>query len=68
MTTLEHIPVMCDEVVKLLNPQKDKIYVDATFGQGGYSQQILSKTNCCVVGIDRDKEAVKYAKIVKKKI
>ena len=67
MTTLEHIPVMCDEVVKLLNPQKDKIYVDATFGQGGYSQQILSKTNCCVVGIDRDKEAVKYAKIVKKK-
>ncbi len=67
MTTLEHIPVMCDEVVKLLNPQKDKIYVDATFGQGGYSQQILSKTNCCVVGIDRDKEAIKYAQILKKK-
>ena len=67
MTRQDHIPVMCDEVLEFLNPQKNKTYVDATFGQGGYSKQILSKANCCVVGIDRDKEAKKYAKIIKKK-
>tara|TARA_B100000989_G_scaffold297483_1_gene283379 strand:+ start:919 stop:1848 length:930 start_codon:yes stop_codon:yes gene_type:complete len=67
MTRQDHIPVMCDEVLEFLNPQKNKTYVDATFGQGGYSKQILSKTNCCVIGIDRDKEAKKYAKIIKKK-
>ena len=67
MTPDDHIPVMCDEVIKLLNPQKNKTYVDATFGQGGYSRKILSNTNCCVVGIDRDKEAFKYAEIIKKK-
>lgn len=56
-----HIPVMLDEVIDLLNIQKDKIYIDATFGRGGYSNAIL-KSGGKVIAIDRDIKAVEYAK------
>jgi len=50
----KHIPVMLDEVIKALAPAKGKVYVDATFGNGGYSEAILNKAECKVVAIDRD--------------
>ncbi|MBL0941190.1 MAG: 16S rRNA (cytosine(1402)-N(4))-methyltransferase RsmH [Alphaproteobacteria bacterium] len=55
----KHIPVMVQEVVSGLMPHDGGIYVDGTFGQGGYSQAILMAANCQVWGIDRDPEAVK---------
>ena len=36
-----HIPVLLQEVIRLLSPSPNKIYVDATFGAGGYSRSIL---------------------------
>ena len=36
-----HIPVMLPEVLETLAPVNDEIYVDATFGAGGYSRAIL---------------------------
>ena len=57
---------MCSEVVNFLDPQKDGIYVDATFGQGGYSRKILLKSDCRLIGIDRDKESEQFALSVKK--
>jgi 16S rRNA (cytosine1402-N4)-methyltransferase len=49
-----HIPVMLSEVLQYLNPQKGEIYVDATFGNGGYSKAILEAADCKVIALDRD--------------
>lgn len=49
-----HIPVMLTEVLQCLNPQDGKIYVDATFGFGGYSEAILQAADCKVIALDRD--------------
>ena len=57
---------MCSEVINFLNPQKNGIYVDATFGQGGYSKGILHKSECRLIGIDRDKESEQFALPFKK--
>ncbi|MBO6281285.1 MAG: 16S rRNA (cytosine(1402)-N(4))-methyltransferase RsmH [Alphaproteobacteria bacterium] len=49
-----HIPVMLDEVLATLQPKKGEIYVDATFGNGGYTQAILEAAGCKVIALDRD--------------
>ncbi len=57
-----HIPVMLDEVLRALQPQDGKIYVDGTFGAGGYTRAILESAGCTVYAVDRDPEA--YARAV----
>jgi len=52
--TSRHIPVMLDEVLLYLAPKDGEIYVDATFGNGGYSEAILQAANCKVIALDRD--------------
>ncbi len=52
-----HAPVMLTEVVEALAPRADAVYVDATFGAGGYARAILDAAHCVVFGIDRDPEA-----------
>ena len=37
MSSPRHIPVMLNEVLDTLKPEAGKIYIDATFGNGGYS-------------------------------
>ena len=59
---LSHFPVMVNEVVTFLEPQSEKIYLDCTFGQGGYSKKILDSANCNVLAIDRDLKSKEYAK------
>lgn len=49
-----HIPVMLDEVLEYMAPRDGGVYVDGTFGAGGYTRGILDKANCKVIGIDRD--------------
>jgi 16S rRNA (cytosine1402-N4)-methyltransferase len=46
-------------VLAALAPRDDAVYVDATFGAGGYSEAILGAARCRVFGIDRDPDAVK---------
>ena len=50
----KHIPVMLKEVLEHLQPKAGEIYVDATFGNGGYTEAILKKADCKVIAIDRD--------------
>ncbi len=61
-----HIPVLLDEVINALSLTKNEVYVDATFGLGGYTKAILKNQNCKVVAIDRDPYAKVYADVLKK--
>jgi 16S rRNA (cytosine1402-N4)-methyltransferase len=53
-----HVPVLGREAVELLAPRPGGIYVDATFGAGGYSRMILQTQQTEVIGIDRDRTAI----------
>jgi 16S rRNA (cytosine1402-N4)-methyltransferase len=63
---MSHIPVLLTEMLTALSPQKGEIYVDATFGEGGYSRAILGAVDCRVVALDRDPSAVSKGKILEK--
>ncbi|NJM29488.1 MAG: 16S rRNA (cytosine(1402)-N(4))-methyltransferase RsmH [Rhizobiales bacterium] len=58
-TSARHVPVMLDEVLRHLAVRDGGIYVDGTFGAGGYSRAILSAAQCRVFGIDRDPDAIR---------
>jgi len=60
--TNRHIPVLFDAMLEHLSPQDDEIFVDGTFGAGGYSRGILEQANCKVIGIDQDPNAVREAR------
>jgi 16S rRNA (cytosine1402-N4)-methyltransferase len=53
-----HISVLGREAVQWLAPCAGGIYVDATFGAGGYSRGILDVAGTRVIGIDRDRTAI----------
>ena len=56
-----HVPVLLQESVEGLNIQPDGIYVDATFGGGGHSMQILRQLgeNGHLFSFDQDLDAEK---------
>ena len=56
-TGAEHVPVLLKEMLDALAPRDGAIYIDATFGAGGYSAALLEAAQCRVLGIDRDPEA-----------
>lgn len=58
---LSHRPVMLREVLEALNPRAGALYIDATFGGGGYSTALLDAADCKVVGLDRDPDAAERA-------
>ena len=64
---MSHIPVMLNEVLAHLKPVDDEVYVDGTFGAGGYTQAFLDSADCTVIAIDRDPSAQERAKTLKAK-
>lgn len=60
----EHIPVLLHEVLELLAPQTGRSYIDGTVGAGGHSAGLLeaSAPDGRLLGFDRDKEALSFAK------
>ncbi len=58
MNAPDHIPVLLEEVLAALAPRDGGRYLDGTFGRGGYSRALLAASDCRVLGIDRDPEAV----------
>ena len=62
---MSHAPVMLNEVLDALQPTGGEVYVDGTFGAGGYTKAILDKANCKVVAIDRDVGAIERAQTLK---
>ena len=63
----KHVPVLLHETIKYLNLSDTGIYVDATLGMGGYSSEILKHSNCRLISIDRDPEAISNAHSLKRK-
>ncbi len=59
--SLHHYPVMLEEVLEICKPEKGGLFIDCTFGAGGYSNAILSFPKTKVIGIDRDLQTKKYA-------
>jgi 16S rRNA (cytosine1402-N4)-methyltransferase len=53
-----HIPVLARRVVDWLAVRDGGVYVDATFGAGGYTRAILQVPGAQVIGIDRDQSAI----------
>jgi 16S rRNA (cytosine1402-N4)-methyltransferase len=53
-----HIPVLVRQAIEYLGVRAGGVYVDATFGAGGFSRAILAAADCHVIGIDRDQGAI----------
>ncbi|MFL2890537.1 MAG: 16S rRNA (cytosine(1402)-N(4))-methyltransferase RsmH [Candidatus Pelagibacterales bacterium] len=64
--TLEHTPVLLNEVIRTINPQSGKLYFDATFGWGGYTKKLLDSCACQVIAIDQDPKVKSRAKEFKR--
>ncbi|MEW6456961.1 MAG: 16S rRNA (cytosine(1402)-N(4))-methyltransferase RsmH [Acidobacteriota bacterium] len=61
---MEHVPVMVEETLKHLNPERGGIYLDCTVGLGGHSKKILeaSSPDGKLIGIEKDEESLLIAK------
>ncbi len=57
MTSSPHYPVMLPDVLATLMPKDGEVYVDGTFGAGGYTRAFLEMADCTVIAIDRDPSA-----------
>ena len=57
-----HVPVMLDEVLAALALREGGVYVDCTFGEGGYSRALLAAAPCRVIAVDRDPRAIALAR------
>ncbi len=53
-----HIPVLLDEVMEALAPIAGGIFIDGTYGAGGYTRALLERGAAQVIAIDRDPEAL----------
>jgi 16S rRNA (cytosine1402-N4)-methyltransferase len=53
-----HIPVLGRAALDALNVGNGKVFIDGTFGAGGYSRAILEAADTQVIAIDRDQGAV----------
>lgn len=62
MSRFLHAPVMETEAIEALAPVDRGVYVDATFGGGGYTRAILAAADCVVYAFDRDPTAIARAR------
>src|SRR6267378_1165335 len=53
-----HVPVLGRQAIEMLSPHDGGVYLDATFGAGGYSRAILETAGTRIIGIDRDRTAI----------
>lgn len=51
----------------MLAPRSGGVYLDGTFGAGGYSEAILEAADCRVIALDQDASAIPCAEALQKK-
>lgn len=56
-----HKPVLLERVIEALAPIDGGVYIDGTYGGGGYSRAVLVVADCKVIGVDRDPDAIERA-------
>ena len=56
----DHIPVLISPILEKIKPISG-VWIDGTFGAGGYAKAFLESGADVVIGIDRDPEAHEYA-------
>ena len=66
MDLITHTPVLLKEAMQSLNIRDELLYIDATFGLGGYTKEILKRNNCKVIALDRDPDVEKFSVVLKK--
>ncbi len=60
-----HTSVLRDEAVDALNVRADGVYVDGTFGRGGYTRAILVRNPRAVYALDRDPQAIATGQVLR---
>jgi 16S rRNA (cytosine1402-N4)-methyltransferase len=58
---------MLEEVNQILHPYEKGLYIDCTFGAGGYTKNILKNKEVSVISIDRDENIKIFSKEILKK-
>jgi 16S rRNA (cytosine1402-N4)-methyltransferase len=60
----QHVPVLLEETLQYLNPQKGDRYLDLTAGYGGHAQAVLERTGSLTPAtlVDRDQNAINELK------
>lgn len=60
---MQHVPVLFNEVLDIINPVSGGLYVDGTVGAGGHSRGILERSSPDgrLIGFDRDPDALALA-------
>ncbi len=63
---MPHIPVLLNEVMEILQPQKGEFFIDGTFGAGGHSGKILEAVGETgkLISLDWDKKAMERNKSI----
>tara|TARA_X000001036_G_scaffold308986_1_gene287684 strand:- start:827 stop:1795 length:969 start_codon:yes stop_codon:yes gene_type:complete len=57
---------MLEEVIKICSPYKGGVYIDCTFGGGGYSKKLLKFSKTKVIAMDRDAFILNISKKLEK--
>lgn len=64
---VRHVPVLLSEIIDALEPRANGIYIDGTFGAGGYTRAMLESAECTVLAIDKDPDAIAGGTDIKNK-
>ena len=67
LDTAKHYPVLLNEIISIITPQRGGTFIDCTFGQGGYTEKILSFKDTKIIALDRDIESQKRAELIQDK-
>ena len=59
---IAHVPVLAEETMQHLRPERGGLFVDCTVGLGGHTRLLLERGATRVIGLDRDAQALALAR------
>ncbi len=61
---MTHIPVLLNEIIKIINPKPGEFFIDGTVGEGGHAKEIIKyiEPDGIFLGIDWDSSQAEKAK------